>query len=279
MQVEDKKEYMTFKSGRSLYAVPIENVLTINGIPDELHCRSFGQGGVLGVVEYLAMPVVVFDFSQATSMKSSMEEKAELVEILKRREQDHIDWLNALEQSIVEGTDFEKARDPGKCVFGLWYDKFETEDEDLQEIMADFDKPHKAIHALADQLLDMCKNGEKEKSLKILEYERKTTLTKLRNLFNKARDQLSGSIKPILIYLTLDGKQSHIALKVDEIANVEEVKPENLVAYDDIGLPHFDKTRQFIEAYMTLESGQECLLINPDKILTNKELSAVAEAV
>jgi len=276
--MEDKKEYMTFKSGRALYAVPIENVLTINGIPDELHCRSFGKDGVLGVIEYLNMPVVVFDFSLATNIQSSMDEKMELVDVLKQREQDHVDWLNALEKSILEGVDFKKARNPHECVFGKWYDTFETDDDDLKEIIGDFDKPHKGIHALADQLLEMCENGEKEKSLQILEHERNTTLLKLRNLFSKARDQLSGSIKPVLIYLTLDGQQSHIALKVDEIADVEEVNQEDLVAYENIGLPHFDKTRQFIDAYMTLDSGQECLLIKPDKILTNKELTIVAEA-
>ncbi|NOY66824.1 MAG: hypothetical protein GXP13_05395 [Gammaproteobacteria bacterium] len=277
--MEEKKEYMTFKSGHSLYAVPIENVLTINGLPDELHCRSFGQDGVLGVVEYLNRPVVVFDFAQATNMKSSMEEKQELIAILHQREQDHVDWLNALETSIKEGVEFSKAKDPHKCAFGAWYDQFETDDEDLADVMKEFDAPHQKIHSLADQLLGMCAEDNQAGALEILEYERKTTLAKIRQLFTRTRDLLAGSIKPILIYLTLDGEVSQIALKVDEIANVERVKPEDLVSYDDIGLPHFDKTRQFVDAYMTLESGKECLLIRPDKILTRSEVLDVAKAI
>lgn len=275
----DKKEYMTFKSGRSLYAVPIENVLTINSVPDEIHCRSFSKNGVMGVVEYMNAPVVVFDFAQATNMKSSIQEKYELTEILAQHEQDQVDWFDALERSIKEGVAFTKEKNSNESMLGIWYDTFETGDEDLLEIKADIDQPLKRMYALADQLLDQCAQDEKEQAKEILEHERQVTLLKLRQILAKAKDYLTTSIKPILIYLTLDGRYSHIALKVDEIADVEEVRPEDIVSYDDVGLPHFDKTRQFVDAYMRLESGKECLLIRPDKILTNKEMLAVKEAV
>ena len=278
MNIEKKKEYMTFKSGQALYAIPIENVLTINGLPDELHCRSFGECGVMGVVQYMNAPVIVFDFAEATNLKSSRTEKEELVESLIQREQDHIDWLNALELSIKEGVAFSKAKDPHKCAFGVWYDKFDSDDEDLAELMKEFDAPHKKIHSLADELLTLCEEVKQEEALNKLEYERSSTLVKLRQLFSKTRDHLTGSIKPILIYMTMDGEAPQLALQVDEIANVEEIEPEKLVPYEAIGLPHFNLSRQFVDAYMTLESGQECLVIRPDKILTSKEKQLVAKA-
>ena len=277
MNIESKKEYMTFKSGHALYAVPIENVLTINGMPDEIHCRSFGECGVMGVVQYMNAPVIVFDFAEATNLKSSRAEKEELVETLVQREQDHIDWLDALERSIKEGVAFSKAKDPHMCAFGIWYDKFDTEDEDLAEFMQEFDGPHKRIHLLADELLTLCEE-DKQEALNKLEYERNTTLVKLRQLFSKTRDHLSGSIKPVLIYMTMNNEVPQLALQVDEIANVEEIELEKLVPYEAIGLPHFDLSRQFVDAYVTLESGEECLVIRPDKILTSKEMTAVAKA-
>jgi len=280
MESSNTKEYMTFNSGGALFAVPIESVLSINGNTEEMHCKSFGKDAVLGVVEHLGVPVAVYDFSLATSKPSLMEQKAELIEILKQREQDHIDWLDSLEKAIVDDEEFTKARDPHKCAFGVWYDNFDTIDEDLQHIMADFDAPHKQIHSLADQLLSMKDQSEnqKKKCLEILENERKTTLNKLRRLFDKAREQIAITIKPVLIYLTLDNESPHVALKVDEIADVEEVEQDKIVAYDEIGLPHFNSERKFVDAYMTLASGQDCLLIRPDRLLSATDKQAVAEA-
>ena len=49
-----------------------------------------------------------------------------LIQLFTEKEKDHHDWLNALEESIVDGVPFTKAKDPHQCAFGKWYDKFQT---------------------------------------------------------------------------------------------------------------------------------------------------------
>ena len=74
----------------------------------------------------------------------------ELGNMLTEREKDHIEWVQALEDSLLNDTPFVKAKDPHKCAFGQWYDTFKSRDETLMEALSEFDKPHTQIHSLAD---------------------------------------------------------------------------------------------------------------------------------
>lgn len=208
---------MTLYIEDSLFAVPIENVVSLSKEINHIQELPIKSPGLIGVSHYLGSVIPVIDIARRIGVKSGNDVKREMVEILTAREQDHIDWLDSLEKSISTGEKFTRARDPHQCAFGKWYDNFETRNEALKEILVQFDVPHQQIHSLADKLLSMREHGETDNALRELEFQRMTTLKRLRSLFSHARSQLQEMMRPILLYVTHDGQQPAFALLIDEV--------------------------------------------------------------
>ncbi len=143
------------------------------------------------MVEFQGSAVPVLDFANLLGFNSGVEKNAQLIQLLNEREKDHVEWISAMENSLLNDVPFTKAKDPNKCAFGQWYDTFKSRDETLMEVQAEFDKPHKQIHAMADKLLDMKKDGDLDHALRILRSERNVTLKRLMKRFEQARPELT----------------------------------------------------------------------------------------
>ncbi|MCG8312602.1 MAG: CZB domain-containing protein [Pseudomonadales bacterium] len=223
---------LTFKMNDTHYAVPISQVRYIEQITT--HTRRIDTtSGPREVTDYQGNPVIVVDFANFTHSQSQHRENFELIKTLKQREQDHIDWLDALEDSVQNGTAFTKATDPHLCAFGKWYDTFKPKDELLSDIMADFDAPHRHIHSLAETLLKLVGEDEKQRALDILEKERNTTLTKLRNLFAVARDRLTSITRPVFVFVQAR-KNQMIAIRLDAIDDIILFNQKHYAPYDSM---------------------------------------------
>jgi len=55
--------------------------------------------------------------------------------------------LTELEASWREQRPFKMARDPHACRFGLWYDRYQTDNNLLKMTLKKMDEPHQIIHA------------------------------------------------------------------------------------------------------------------------------------
>lgn len=212
-------EVITFDSDGTRYCVPIEQVRYIQK-DSVTTTRIDTDKGAYHVVRYEGQPVPVLDFADWVGAKAVYRHNKELIEILEHREQDHVDWINALEVSLRTNTPFTKARDPHQCAFGKWYDTFKTDDDMLADLMRDFDEPHRRIHGLADHLFEVKESDGTEAALKILQVERQFTLARLQELFADARDRLRSITRPVLVFLVK--KDGHlVALRLNSLSDIE----------------------------------------------------------
>ena len=257
----------TFWVEETLYAIDISKVLTIS--QDLSHIQSVpAKGkGLLGMTEFQDTAIPVVDFAHLLGMKSSTEVGEELIAIFDAREKDHHDWLAALENSIIDGVPFLKAKDPNKCAFGQWYNQFTTNNEELKEMLPAFDEPHKRIHALADQLLDMRVAGESEKALDILRLERDVTMKRLSKHFNHAREIVKGSSRKVLLYISADDTVPLLALQIDNIHDVIDFKPEQFKPMSSLRQILNPDERKIISNFIKVNPNNDCLLVDAVKIL------------
>ena len=261
----------------SLYAIPIENVVSLSKETDHIQELPIEAPGLIGVSHYQNTVVPVVDIAQRIGVKSGSQAKQALIDALSAREQDHIDWLDALEKSIVTSEKFAKARDPHQCAFGKWYDHFETRNEALNEIMTQFDVPHKEIHALADKLLTMRDSGDKDAALKELEFQRITTLKRLRSLFSHAREQLAEMMRSILLYVTCDGVNPAYALLIDEVHDAMTYKLKDCYSPAQAGFQSLIGNDKFIKAILSDVKQPKSIMFDIDKILEQDQLAAIEE--
>lgn len=260
----------TFWIGDELFAIDIANILSITQDLDSLLKTPVKSKGLTGIINYLGNPVAVYNFAEMLSIPSTREIKSELVDLLDAREQDHVDWVDALEKSLKEGVPFEKERDPHTCAFGKWYDKFETRDEALTDIMKSFDKPHKQIHALADELLALRENDQVDTAIEKLHAARMTTLNYLRKHFTHARDQIQDSLHTVVINITNDGVKPVVALQIDEIHEVMNFNQADLIGLDKIGLDEIAGMEGYFRGYLGSDDNKSsCLLLDTENLLSN----------
>jgi len=263
----DALNAFTFWVGDSLFAINLENVLSVEQDNSAIQPDPFEGRGSLGIVKHHGIPVRVFDFAEFLGISSCSEQKEALISTLLTREQDHIDWLNALEHSIKTDEPFTKARDPHQCGFGQWYDRFETRDEELKEIMCQFDTPHKRIHALADRLLNLKEKGHSEQALNELGMERITTLVELHRLFDRARGQIRDSIRSVLLFVTTDGKAPRVALRLNEISDMVSFTLEQITSTHTLGVGSDERLARALKGYLSTGSDKDCLLVDVDGLL------------
>lgn len=260
----------TFWIGDELFAIDIDNILSVTQDMENLLQPPVKSRGLMGVINYMDEPIAVYNFAEMLNIPSTRHIKSDLVELLNAREQDHVEWVDALEKSLTEDIPFEKARDPHVCAFGKWYGKFKTRDEALTDIMANFDKPHKEIHALADELLDLKDNGQLDEALDKLKIARITTLNYLLKYFDHARSQIEESLHTVVINITNDGIKPLVALQIDEIHEVMNFNRSDLRTLDKIGLEAVLEMEGLFKGYLgSQDNRNSCLLLDSCNLLTS----------
>lgn len=252
-------EVITFYVADTAYAAPVSQVRYIE--QDKRKTTRIEVNAKLGaeVTTYQGKPVPIYDFAALMGCEAEYKANLALLGILKAREKDHVDWLNALEYSLRHGTEFGKARDSLLCEFGKWYAGFRPEDELLADIMRDFDTPHRRLHGLADKLLALQKDNKAEEALRILETERTRTLGKLIQLFSAARERLENITRPILLYI--DTGKKMIAIRLNAISDI--------VSYNISQFTHQDQVDDeqladlsFICGYLRTQDQPPCVLLD-----------------
>ncbi len=266
---EDSYTVFTFWSGEQWFAVNVENTLSIAQDLDELQPAPSSLSGALGIIRHQGKPVVICDFSIMLGIPGGLAHKEQLIEDLHSHEQDHVAWVDALETSLISDEPFTKARDPHQCTFGKWYDKFSTYDEELAEILTRFDAPHKAIHALADELLTMKSQGKTDSALEKFRRAKLDTLVALRQNFAHTRKQISQSIRPIILYLTLDGRTPLIGLLIDKVSDVATFAKSDMNGLDSLGFGNTIARQEMFAGYLSKDGSRECLLIDASNIMAS----------
>jgi len=272
-KVEQNRQIFTFFVEDMMFGLNIENVLILGQNINDIQRLPIEERGFCGVTKFQGTVVPVLDFAHRLGIPSGMDSKAELLNILSQREQDHIEWLNALENAIRTGVAFTKARDPKKCDFGKWYSQFETRDNTLEELLTNFEEPHNAIHALAEELLSLCDSNKETEALDILNRARVSTLHRLRTLFTHAKDQISSSMRQVLLFVTLDGKTPHYALIIDEINDVINFSQTDFQSSHSGALGEIHKIEQVLDGIYARKGEPDCLYFDINKMTDIDELT------
>jgi chemotaxis signal transduction protein len=233
-----ESQWVTFKTGNETYGVEIQFVQEMLRMP-QVHSIPRMPSDNMGVILLRKEVIPVFDLHAKFGLESQQAQAEVLVELLRGRLQDHENWLNELRLCIEEKREFGLARDPHKCAFGRWYDTFTTEDHYLVNQLKKFDSPHKRIHALADEVMNLANRGEIEDALKLVQSSKTGILDSMIKLFNETIDMVIDQSRPSLI--VIGSSSCRIAIAVDEICSVvntfdDEIQPPDAIpGIDDFG--------------------------------------------
>lgn len=273
-KADQARQIFTFFVEDMMFGLNVENVLMLGQDVNDIQRLPIEERGFCGVTKFQGTVVPVLDFAHRIGIDSGIDAKTSLLEILTENENDHVEWMTALEDAIKNGTVFTKALSADECAFGKWYNKFVTRDETLTELLLAFAEPHQSLHALADKVIAMREDGEQDEALELLAAERSSTLRRLRALFARARDQIQGGMRQVLLFVTLDGKTPRYALLIDEINDVMNFTPADFQSSKSGALGLFNKIENVIDGIYTRENEADCLYFDINKMTDIDELMA-----
>ncbi|MGR8930237.1 MAG: CZB domain-containing protein [Gammaproteobacteria bacterium] len=253
-QTSNARDMVLIDLGGRCFGLSLSNVRHICVLPADF---AYSGAEVETHFVYQGNPHAYISLWDVLKQKSRYLEYEELQTMLIQRRQDHIDWMDALEDAIRHGVAFTKARNPRECAFGKWYYGYHTDNGRLALLMRHFEQPHREIHCLADKLLDLVNADRDREAIRIFQDSTSSTLVKLLELFDNTLTLLSELQRRIAIIVSEENQV--FALGADGVRDIvtiprDRIKPasgmlvhtsSSLIILDDQSVvPVFD-WRQF----------------------------------
>lgn len=243
-----------------LYALNSRFIISIMNLPKYNRIPGAPEH-VLGVIDFRGDAIPVLDMRSLFEMPTLKQEYEEFTAMLEQRKQDHIHWVNTLEECMKNDKKFTLATDPHKCAFGKWYDNFESDNHMINFHMKKIEEPHRKLHEAAlevercNQLHDECK---RPKCLKvIMEEVENDYMPQILGILDEAKQLFQSAFNEMVIVLNNEDRQ--IGIVVDEVLVVENLEKDA----ESIICRHSD----YIKGVKQRETSGELVLCLDDAML------------
>lgn len=217
--------WVIFRLDGQCYGLPVDETYEMLVVP-EVTALPQAPEYLRGMINLRGQVMPLVDLRRRLGLVTARQDRESLVQMLEQREQDHKNWLAELEASVRERRAFRLTTDPHQCAFGKWYDAFQTDDLRLSGNLLKFDAPHKRIHQVGREVMDLMARKEHEAALALIDRTRDTALGKLVTLFGEVRDIVRKSQTEIAVVTQRQGRL--LAVTVDAVDAVEELQPDSV---------------------------------------------------
>lgn len=244
-----------------LFGLEIDHIQEILSLPKTVPIPN-SPPFLRGAINLRGKVVPVLDLKQRLGMSSKESIALQMVEMLYKREQDHLNWVSALEKSLRHGDAFLLARDHHMCAFGKWFYSYKPFHAEFAQVLAEIEAPHARLHKMANELLIMADNGDREGALIQLSMLRKSELKLLRDRFEELRTiARTWQLEQVVI---LKKDEIQLGLCVDTVETTEILDPNSLaeLAYGDL------KKSGLIARSARNEAGDLVLLLDVNPLLS-----------
>lgn len=257
-------EYLVFISAEQKFALPQEILVAIIDMPRHTTIPHMPEH-MRGVIDYMGEAVPVYDTRRKMGLPPLGEEIDTLIASLAQRKQDHLAWLEKLKDQVEHGREISVQTDPHQCAFGLWYDACNFHSYDLTDYMAQFDAPHKRIHALAVEVEILIQTGRIEEAKEVIRQAEGDALQTLLSLFDGAARKIKQFTYEYAVILErADGRRvAVLADKMEYFGLLDEV-------ISPLPRPFSLQHDNFIDALGRRRKGEETeevLILNIERFL------------
>lgn len=258
-EVIDSKLWLTVKLQEQFYAIDCSFVDSIFEITEPITPLPKSNKNTVGVISYREKMLPIIDLRRFFNMKTIDEENREFEEMLQKRRQEHLDWVNTLKTCIAQNEKFTLPTDPHLCKFGRWYDTYEPKNQVVKLYFNRIREPHINLHNSALN----CYAAKDEKEVqKILTEETDKSMELVLKALDGAVEAFKGSFRKMCV--AISNGVSSLGLLVDEIVVAE--KFENL---HQLGL---NEGNTYVNTVGQDRKGANVLIINADSLLTGIDI-------
>ncbi len=227
-QMDEEKAYpsIVFEVGSGLFSVDSRYIETIMQLPP---CERVpdARPEIKGIFHYRGKTITMFDLRLVMKMDSREKDFSDFCDMIDARKQDHINWVNALDETAATGAPFKLATDFHKCALGRWCDSFQSDVAEVNFQIKKISDPHRLLHETAgkvhDILEDMSNEKRHESAKAIVDQLRKTYMSKVLDLLEETKGVFKDSYFREMALILSGGR--NLGFVADNILAVEELSP------------------------------------------------------
>lgn len=217
--------WVIFRLQKQRFAFNSKYVESINLIEQEIVPIPNSKNWVKGLMKYRDNVIKVIDLREKLGIISAMDEKNQFEEMMNQRKEDHIKWVDILEDSIKQKKKFPLTTDPHKCAFGRWYDSYQSDNYRVNHELSKINDPHVKLHEtaiIAENLANQYQGQELElKQEELMRNLRNTHMSSVLKLIDNAKNVMLENFKGMIINLEVNDQL--IGLIIDDIIAVSQL--------------------------------------------------------
>lgn len=252
-----ENSYLIVSVNSMMYAFRLEKVQEIIKLP-EIQTYPEMSEFERGFIKLRDDIIRITDLRKKLKYRSFAEEEADFLFNIQNAREAHLEWIEQLEYSVRNNSEFKLTSDPHKCKFGMWYNNFKSNNSAISMFMQQFDLPHKRIHQLADRVKSLMKDNRIDDAIKLIDNTRDTDLKLLLELFDSTQKQLVESRREIAVIF--HHSDQLIGCTADSVLNILEILPESIEP------PTRIESKEYIAGIAKTKDGV-ILIIDDEKLI------------
>lgn len=265
-KLSDQKQVFTFFVQDMMFGLDVENVLMLDQNVDKIQAVPVEEQGFCGVIKFQGIVVPVLDFAHRVGIRSGFDVKKYLIAALRQREQEHLDWVHTLSESLRNERSFHLDLEASDCASSLWFRQFASRDETLNELIRAFIEPHQQLHEAGALAVRQAHGQDPQHIANQFQQQASQFLQKLRTLSNRAKEQIESDMRQVLLFITDDGKTPRYALLIDEINDVISYDASEFQSSSTGALAQVRKIAEFLAGIYSRDNEPDCLFFDIDKL-------------
>ncbi len=224
-----ENQQLVFSAEDVHFALPVSVVREMLPVQEVVHIPN-APGWVRGVINVRNETFRLVDFRKRVGMNGLEDEENALIEDLDKREQEHKEWIDKLEEAVTNDREFEGEVDPHKCNFGRWYDNYQSPNTEVMFELKKFDKPHRAIHQAADEALALKNEGKLDDAIALINNRRNGELARLVTLFDSLKASIKTGRKEVIILVETESDKYAVVVDKVEVVETLRISEESTLA-------------------------------------------------
>ncbi len=182
--------------------------------------------GVRGLIRLRDKVIPLIDTRHQLSIKTIENERAELIQLLRDREEDHNRFIEELIRCAQAGESFKLNIDPRACKFGKWYYSFKTDNIVLSDYLTKFEAPHNELHKLAARFNELLSQNKSDEAASLVNNEQEKRLAELKKLFAELIEKIRNDSREFAILY--ERENDTVAFSVDKVYHIMKIHNDSI---------------------------------------------------
>ncbi len=272
-QLEAVTRYVVVNVNGNLYGMATDTTVelmsaTMSQVTRVPHSPSF----ISGVINHRGTIIPVIDARALLGFGMRGQEANQLSARFSEFREYYTEWLDTLENAVLDNAPFERGSDPARSRFGRWYASVmegasdncreELAEATISAIVKRMYAPYQRMFAIVQRVMELRNQDNTDEALSVIENTRTEDFAELCDLFDQVLGAIDRLYESMLVITEYGGQKAAIA--VDGVSFVADCKDSDIEP-----LPDTADNTEFLSGLVHRADGSYILIADIGNIYTH----------